>query len=138
MIKAIKYLAVGFLFGVVLTKSEAVSWYRIYEMFQFHSFHMYGIIGTAVLTGIIGLQLIKYKKIKNTKGNPIVIPIKEKGSFRYWIGGLIFGLGWALVGACPGPIFILLGAGFYSLSIVLLGAIAGTFLYGVIKDYLPH
>jgi uncharacterized membrane protein YedE/YeeE len=138
MIKAIKYLAVGFLFGVVLTKSEAVSWYRIYEMFQFHSFHMYGIIGTAVLTGIIGLQLIKYKKIKNTKGNPIVIPIKEKGSFRYWIGGLLFGLGWALVGACPGPIFILLGAGFYSLSIVLLGAIAGTFLYGVIKDYLPH
>jgi hypothetical protein len=138
MIKAIKYLAVGFLFGVVLTKSEAVSWYRIYEMFQFHSFHMYGIIGTAVLTGIIGLQLIKYKKIKNTKGNPIVIPIKEKGSFRYWIGGLLFGLGWALVGACPGPIFILLGAGFYSLSIVLLGAVAGTFLYGVIKDYLPH
>ncbi|MFY8214795.1 MAG: DUF6691 family protein [Flavobacterium sp.] len=136
--KAIKYLAVGFLFGVVLTKSEAVSWYRIYEMFQFHSFHMYGIIGTAVLTGIIGLQLIKYKKIKNIKGNPIVIPIKEKGSFRYWIGGLLFGLGWALVGACPGPIFILLGAGFYSLSIVLLGAIAGTFLYGVIKDYLPH
>ncbi|MBP6374201.1 MAG: YeeE/YedE family protein [Flavobacterium sp.] len=136
--KAIKYLAVGFLFGVVLTKSEAVSWYRIYEMFQFHSFHMYGIIGTAVLTGIIGLQLIKYKKIKNTKGNPIVIPIKEKGSFRYWIGGLLFGLGWALVGACPGPIFILLGAGFYSLSIVLLGAVAGTFLYGVIKDYLPH
>ena len=138
MIKAIKYLAVGFLFGVVLTKSEAVSWYRIYEMFQFHSFHMYGIIGTAVLTGIIGLQLINYKKIKNTKGNPIVIPIKEKGSFRYWIGGLLFGLGWALVGACPGPIFILLGAGFYSLSIVLLGAVAGTFLYGVIKDYLPH
>ncbi len=138
MIEAIKYLAVGFLFGVVLTKSEAVSWYRIYEMFQFHSFHMYGIIGTAVLTGIIGLQLIKYKKIKNTKGNPIVIPIKEKGSFRYWIGGLLFGLGWALVGACPGPIFILLGAGFYSLSIVLLGAVAGTFLYGVIKDYLPH
>jgi len=138
MIKAIKYLAVGFLFGVVLTKSEAVSWYRIYEMFLFHSFHMYGIIGTAVLTGIIGLQLIKYKKIKNTKGNPIVIPIKEKGSFRYWIGGLLFGLGWALVGACPGPIFILLGAGFYSLSIVLLGAVAGTFMYGVIKDYLPH
>lgn len=138
MIKAIKYLAVGFLFGVVLTKSEAVSWYRIYEMFQFHSFHMYGIIGTAVLTGIIGLQLIKYKKIKNTNGNPIVIPIKEKGSFRYWIGGLLFGLGWALVGACPGPIFILLGAGFYSLAIVLFGAVAGTFLYGVVKDYLPH
>jgi uncharacterized membrane protein YedE/YeeE len=138
MIKAIKYVAVGFLFGVVLTKSEAVSWYRIYEMFQFHSFHMFGIIGTAIVTGIVGLQVIKYKNIKNNKGNPIVIPIKEKGSFRYWIGGLLFGLGWALVGACPGPIFILLGAGFYPLAIVLLGAVAGTFLYGLVKDHLPH
>lgn len=138
MIKTLKYIAVGFLFGVVLTKSEAVSWYRIYEMFLFHSFHMYGIIGTAVVTGIIGLQFIKRKKIKNNKGNPIVIPIKEKGSFRYWIGGLLFGLGWALVGACPGPIFILLGAGFLPLGLVLLGALLGTFIYGVIKDNLPH
>ena len=138
MKKALKYLAIGFLFGLVLTKSEAVSWYRIYEMFLFHSFHMYGIIGTAVVTGIIGLQFIKRKKIKNNKGNPIVIPIKEKGSFRYWIGGLLFGLGWALVGACPGPIFILLGAGFLPLGLVLLGALLGTFIYGVIIDNLPH
>lgn len=138
MKKALKYLAIGFLFGLVLTKSEAVSWYRIYEMFLFHSFHMYGIIGTAVVTGIIGLQFIKRKKIKNNKGNPIVIPIKEKGSFRYWIGGLLFGLGWALVGACPGPIFILLGAGFLPLGLVFLGALLGTFIYGVIKDNLPH
>jgi uncharacterized membrane protein YedE/YeeE len=138
MKKALKYLAIGFLFGLVLTKSEAVSWYRIYEMFLFHSFHMYGIIGTAVVTGIIGLQFIKRKKIKNNKGNPIVIPIKEKGSFRYWIGGLLFGLGWALVGACPGPIFILLGAGFLPLGLVLIGALLGTFIYGVIKDNLPH
>jgi uncharacterized membrane protein YedE/YeeE len=138
MIKTLKYIAVGFLFGVVLTKSEAVSWYRIYEMFLFHSFHMYGIIGTAIVTGIIGLQFIKRKKIKNNKGNPIVIPIKEKGSFRYWIGGLLFGLGWALVGACPGPIFILLGAGFLPLGLVLIGALLGTFIYGVIKDNLPH
>ena len=138
MKKALKYLAIGFLFGLVLTKSEAVSWYRIYEMFLFHSFHMYGLIGTAVVTGIIGLQFIKRKKIKNNKGNPIVIPIKEKGSFRYWIGGLLFGLGWALVGACPGPIFILLGAGFLPLGLVLLGALLGTFIYGVIKDNLPH
>ncbi|MFZ4435826.1 MAG: DUF6691 family protein [Flavobacterium psychrophilum] len=136
--KTLKYIAVGFLFGVVLTKSEAVSWYRIYEMFLFHSFHMYGIIGTAIVTGIIGLQFIKRKKIKNNKGNPIVIPIKEKGSFRYWIGGLLFGLGWALVGACPGPIFILLGAGFLPLGLVLIGALLGTFIYGVIKDNLPH
>jgi hypothetical protein len=99
---------------------------------------MYGIIGTAVVTGIIGLQFIKRKKIKNNKGNPIVIPIKEKGSFRYWIGGLLFGLGWALVGACPGPIFILLGAGFLPLGLVLIGALLGTFIYGVIKDNLPH
>jgi len=138
MIKTLNYIAVGFLFGVVLTKSEAVSWYRIYEMFLFHSFHMYGIIGTAIVTGIIGLQFIKRKKIKNNKGNPIVIPIKEKGSFRYWIGGLLFGLGWALVGACPGPIFILLGAGFLPLGLVLIGALLGTFIYGVIKDNLPH
>ncbi len=136
--KAIKYLLVGFFFGIVLTKCEAVSWYRIYEMFQFQSFHMYGIIGVAIFTGIIGLQIIKRKEIKDIKGNPIVIQDKEKGSARYWIGGLIFGLGWAMVGACPGPIFILIGAGFMSVGLILLGAVLGTFLYGVIKDKLPH
>ena len=136
--KAIKYLLVGFIFGIVLTKSEAVSWYRIYEMFQFQSFHMYGIIMVAIGTGIIGLQLIKRKKIKDIKGQPIVIQDKESGSFRYWIGGLLFGLGWALVGSCPGPIFILLGAGFLPMVLVLLGALTGTFLYGVLKDKLPE
>jgi uncharacterized membrane protein YedE/YeeE len=138
MKKALKYLLIGFLFGLVLTKSEAVSWYRIYEMFQFQSFHMYGIIGTAICTGIIGLQFFKRKKVKTNKGHAIVIPGKEKGSFRYWIGGLLFGLGWALVGACPGPIFILLGAGFFPLVLVLLGALLGTFIYGLVKDNLPH
>lgn len=136
--KAIKYLLVGFIFGIVLTKSEAVSWYRIYEMFQFQSFHMYGIIMVAIGTGTIGLQLIKRKKIKDIKGQPIVIHDKESGSFRYWIGGLLFGLGWALVGSCPGPIFILLGAGFLPMVLVLLGALLGTFLYGVLKDKLPE
>ena len=136
--KAIKYLVVGFFFGIVLTKCEAVSWYRIYEMFLFQSFHMYGIIMVAILTGIIGLQIIKRKEIKDIKGNPIVIQDKEKGSIRYWIGGLIFGLGWALVGACPGPIFILIGAGFLSVGFILIGAVLGTFIYGVIKDKLPH
>jgi uncharacterized membrane protein YedE/YeeE len=136
--KAIKYLLVGFIFGIVLTKSEAVSWYRIYEMFQFQSFHMYGIIMVAIGTGTIGLQLIKSKKIKDIKGQPIVIQDKESGSFRYWIGGLLFGLGWALVGSCPGPIFILLGAGFLPMVLVLLGALLGTFLYGVLKDKLPE
>jgi len=136
--KVIKYLLVGFLFGIVLTKSEAVSWYRIYEMFQFHSFHMYGIIMTAVITGLIGIQIIKSKKLKDIKGNPIAIQDKEKGTFRYWIGGLVFGLGWALVGSCPGPIFILIGAGFSTIFLVFIGALLGTFIYGVVKDYLPH
>lgn len=136
--KFIKYLLVGFLFGIVLTKSEAVSWYRIYEMFQFQSFHMYGIIGVAVLTGLIGIQIIKRNNIKDIQGQPIVIADKEKGSFRYWVGGLFFGLGWALVGACPGPIFILIGAGFWSVAVILLGAMIGTFLYGLLKDKLPH
>ncbi|WP_395056404.1 DUF6691 family protein [Flavobacterium sp.] len=134
----LKYLAVGFLFGLVLTKSEAVSWYRIFEMFMFQSFHMYGIIGVAVTTGVIGIQIIKRNKLKDIDGLPIEIIDKEKGSFRYWIGGLLFGLGWALVGSCPGPIFILIGAGFMSVGIILIGALLGTFFYGVIKDKLPH
>lgn len=136
--KAIKYIVVGFIFGIVLTKSEAVSWYRIYEMFFFQSFHMYGIIMVAVITGIIGIQIMKKIDQKDIKGEPIVILEKEKGSVRYWIGGLIFGLGWALIGACPGPIFILLGAGFWSMLFVLFGALAGTFFYGLLRSKLPH
>jgi uncharacterized membrane protein YedE/YeeE len=136
--KVLKYLIVGFLFGIVLTKSEAVSWYRIYEMFQFQSFHMFGIIAVAIATGLIGIQIIKRTKSNDIKGNAIVIPDKEKGSFRYWVGGLFFGLGWSLVGACPGPIFILIGAGFFPVILILLGALIGTFLYGVLKDRLPH
>jgi uncharacterized membrane protein YedE/YeeE len=134
----IKYLLVGFFFGIVLTKAEAVSWYRIYEMFQFQSFHMYGIIMTAIATGLIGVQIIKRKKLKDIDGKPIYIQDKEKGNVRYWIGGILFGLGWAMVGACPGPIFILLGSGFLSVLLILFGAILGTFLYGVFKDRLPH
>ena len=134
----LKYLVVGFFFGVVLTKAEAVSWYRIYEMFQFDSFHMYGIIMSAIATGIVGIQLIKRFNCKDIDGKPIVILDKEKGNARYWIGGLLFGFGWALVGSCPGPIYILIGSGFFSIIIVLLGAILGTFLYGVFKDKLPH
>ena len=136
--KYLKYVIVGFIFGIVLTKSEAVSWYRIYEMFHFQSFHMFGIIGVAVFTGIIGLQIIKRFNIKDTKGNAISITTKEPGSARYWMGGLFFGLGWALVGACPGPIFILIGAGIWPVVFILMGALLGTFLYGVLKDKLPH
>lgn len=136
--KYIKYIIVGFIFGVVLTKSEAVSWYRIYEMFQFQSFHMYGIIAVAILTGIIGLQIIKRVQLNNIKDEPFQVADKEEGSIRYWVGGLFFGLGWALVGACPGPIFILIGAGFLPAIVILVGALLGTFIYGVIKDKLPH
>jgi uncharacterized membrane protein YedE/YeeE len=136
--KNLKFILVGFVFGIVLTKSEAVSWYRIYEMFQFQSFHMYGIIMTAVCTGSIGIQFIKRNKLKDSEGLPIVILDKEPGSIRYWIGGVFFGLGWALVGACPGPIFILLGAGFLPVILVLLGSLIGTFLYGIFKGKLPH
>ena len=136
--KYLKYIIVGFIFGIVLTKSEAVSWYRIYEMFQFQSFHMYGIIGVAVITGVIGIQIIKRFNVKDIKGNPIEIADKESGSMRYWIGGLLFGLGWALVGACPGPIFILLGAGILPVIFILIGALLGTFLYGVLKEKLHH
>ncbi|MFN8273441.1 MAG: DUF6691 family protein [Flavobacteriaceae bacterium] len=136
--KSIRFILVGFVFGIVLTKAEAVSWYRIYEMFQFQSFHMFGIIMVAIATGVVGIQLIKKFQVKSTDGVPIQIAEKEKGSFRYWIGGLIFGLGWALAGACPGPIFILIGAGFWPVLLVLAGALLGTFLYGLIKDQLPH
>ena len=136
--KYLKYIITGFIFGIVLTKSEAVSWYRIYEMFHFQSFHMYGIIGVAVFTGLIGIQIIKKLQVKDIEGNPIMIADKERGSARYWIGGLLFGLGWALVGACPGPIFILLGAGIWPVIFILLGALFGTFLYGILKSKLPH
>lgn len=136
--KLVKFILVGFVFGIVLTKSEAVSWYRIYEMFQFQSFHMYGIIMVAVLTGIIGIQIIKRYHLKDYSGTPICIPDKEHSIVRYLIGGIIFGLGWALAGSCPGPIFILIGAGFTSVIVVLLGAVLGTFIYGVLKNKLPH
>jgi uncharacterized membrane protein YedE/YeeE len=134
----LKYFLVGFLFGIVLTKSEAVSWYRIYEMFQFQSFHMYGIIGVAVATGVIGIQIIKRKSIKDINGLPIEILDKENSSVRYLVGGISFGLGWALVGSCPGPIFILIGAGFMPVIIVLIGALIGTIIYGALRSKLPH
>lgn len=136
--KLVKFILVGFIFGIVLTKSEAVSWYRIYEMFQFQSFHMYGIIMVAVLTGIIGIQIIKKYNLKDYSGTSIHIADKEPSTVRYLLGGVIFGLGWALVGSCPGPIFILIGAGFTTVILVLVGALLGTFLYGVLKDKLPH
>lgn len=136
--KYIKFLLLGIVFGIVLVKSEAVSWYRIYEMFKFESFHMYGIIGTAVITGIILLLIAEKLQIKNTDGKVMNVPPKERGLSRYLIGGTLFGLGWALSGACPGPMYILVGTGTFSMLIVILAAIAGTYVYGIIKDKLPH
>lgn len=136
--KYFKFLLVGFVFGIVLTKSEAVSWYRIYEMFHFQSFHMYGIISVAIATGVVGIQIIKRTKINAIDGSTIVIKDKEKGTARYIIGGIFFGLGWGLVGSCPGPIFILLGAGMKPVILVLVGALIGTALYGILKKQLPH
>lgn len=136
--KYLKFFIVGVVFGIVLLKSEAISWYRIYEMFRFESFHMYGIIGSAVITGIILLQLAKRMQLKNVDGLLMRVPIKEKGFVRQIIGGSIFGLGWALAGACPGPMYILLGTGAFTILVVLLAAIFGTFIYGLLKHKLPH
>ncbi|UGU15250.1 YeeE/YedE family protein [Sinomicrobium kalidii] len=136
--KYIKFLLVGIFFGIVLTKSEAVSWYRIYEMFHFQSFHMYGIIMVAILTGFTGIRIFKRTGTKNTEGQKIQIADKEKGITRYLAGGILFGLGWALAGACPGPMYILFGAGFWSMAIVIFGALLGTFVYGLLKNKLPH
>lgn len=136
--KLLKFILVGILFGIVLTKSEAVSWYRIYEMFHFQSFHMYGIIGVAVCTGLIGMQIYKRNNVKDVNGTLIDPPAKAKGFTGYFVGGIIFGLGWGLVGTCPGPIFILLGSGFMGIGVVLIGALLGTWLYGLLKSKLPH
>ena len=136
--KFVKFLLIGIFFGIVLLKSEAVSWFRIYEMFRFQSFHMYGIIGTAIASGILFLQISKKGYIKSIKGANIFVPKKEKGLIRYIIGGIIFGFGWALIGTCPGPMYILLGAGVWSMLIVIAAAILGTFIYGILKDKLPH
>ena len=136
--KAIKFILTGILFGIIMSKSEAISWYRIQEMFRFQSFHMYGIIGTAVLLGSVAVFLIKRYNIKDYTGQPIVFSDKAKSYPRYIIGGTIFGLGWALTGACPGPMFVNVGYGYLGMLIVILGALAGTYLYGLIKERLPH
>ena len=136
--KNIKFLIIGILFGIILSKTEVVSWYRIYEMFKFQSFHMYGIIGSAVVIGIILMQLFKKGVIKDYLGNEVIVQEKEKGFIKTILGGTIFGLGWALTGACPGPMYTLVGAGFPVYLIVIGGALIGTFLYGLIRGKLPH
>ena len=138
MTKFIKYLLLGLLFGVVLTKAEIISWYRIYEMFRMQSFHMYGVIGSAVVLGVILVQIIKRSGAKTFDGNPVEIAPKTPGVKRYVLGGILFGFGWALTGACPGPLFILIGNGVGVILVVLLAALAGTWFYGLLRDKLPH
>lgn len=135
--KQIVFIVLGVIFGMVMYKAEAASWFRIYEMFNFQSFHMYGFIGSALFVGTIGLQLMK-RSGKDVDGKKIKVAPKDRSISRYLIGGVFFGLGWALVGACPGPIFVLFGAGVYPMIIVIISALFGTFIYGLIKDKLPH
>jgi uncharacterized membrane protein YedE/YeeE len=133
----LKYLVVGMIFGIVFVKAEIISWFRIQEMFRFESFHMYGVIGTAVVVGMISVQIIKRKKVKSFEGELIVIHDKEFNKGQIY-GGLIFGLGWAITGACPGPLFAQIGAGFTVVIVTFLSAVVGTWVYGKYKDKLPH
>jgi uncharacterized protein len=133
------YLLAGIYFGVVLTKSGAISWFRIQEMFRFQAFHMYGMIGAAVLVGLISVQIIKRVRARDLDGAEIAIPPKELGAgTRYWLGGTVFGLGWALAGACPGPLFALVGNGATVIVVTLFAAVLGTWTYGALRPYLPH
>src|SRR5690606_10170244 len=124
-------------FGIVFVKAEIISWYRIQEMFRLHSFHMYGVIGTAVMVGMISVWIIKKFNIRTTQNETVVFPTK-KFQWGNVIGGLIFGLGWAITGACPGPLFAQIGSGFVVIIVTLLSAIAGTWTYGLLRDNLPH
>jgi uncharacterized membrane protein YedE/YeeE len=132
-----KYLAVGILFGIIFVKAEIVSWFRIQEMFRFQSFHMYGIIGSAVIVGMLSIWLIKRFKIKTIYGEPITFHSKKFNKGQIY-GGLLFGLGWAITGACPGPLFAQIGTGATVVIITVLSAIAGTWVYGFLREKLPH
>ncbi len=127
----------GLLFGIILVKSEVISWYRIQEMFRLQSFHMFGVIGSAVVTGIISVWLIKRFNIKTIRGEKIELPAKKFNKGQIY-GGLVFGFGWAITGACPGPLFAQIGSGFSVIIIPLLSAIAGTWVYGLLREKLPH
>lgn len=136
--KNIRFLFSGILFGIILTKGEIISWYRIYEMFRFESFHMYGVIGSAVVLGIIVIATIKKTNMKSLDGDKIVVSMKEKGVPHLIFGGIIFGLGWAMTGACPGPLYTLIGNGFSVIIVTMLSAVFGAFIYGLIRNKLPH
>lgn len=133
----IKYLLAGVLFGILLVKSEVISWFRIQEMFRLQSFHMYGVLGSAVITGIISVWLLKKFKAKTLQGEPIILQPKKFTKGQIY-GGLLFGFGWAITGACPGPLYAQIGTGATVVVVTLLSAIAGTWLYGLLKEKLPH
>jgi uncharacterized membrane protein YedE/YeeE len=135
--KKIKFLFLGFIFGVILIKAEVISWFRIQEMFRFQAFHMYGIFALAIGTGVLSVWLIKKYKVKSISGEEIKIEDKQF-SVGNVIGGLMFGFGWALTGSCPGPLYALIGSGIGVIVVVLLSAVAGTYVYGLLKDKLPH
>lgn len=132
-----KYLVIGILFGIVFVKAEIVSWFRIQEMFRLQSFHMYGIIGSAIAVGMTSIWLIKKFRIKTIYGEPIHISPKQFNKGQIY-GGLLFGFGWAMTGACPGPLFAHIGMGATVVSITLLSAVAGTWVYGWMREKLPH
>jgi uncharacterized protein len=133
------YLLVGVVFGIIITKGEVISWFRIQEMFRFQGFHMYGVIGSALVVATPSVWLIKKRKMRTLAGEEITIPGKpwETGT-RYWLGGTMFGGGWGLTGACPGPLFALLGAGVGAIAFAILAALAGTWVYGALRPRLPH
>lgn len=133
----LKYMVVGIIFGIAFVKAEIISWFRIQEMFRLDSFHMYGVIGTGVMLGMIFVQLIKRFNIKTLSGEEIVIPKKEFHKGQIY-GGLIFGLGWAITGACPGPLFAQIGSGYSVIIVTFLSATAGVWVYGYFRDKLPH
>lgn len=133
----LKFLALGFIFGFILIKAEVISWFRIQEMFKFQAFHMYGIIGIAVMVGVLSVFLIKKYNVKTIAGDEIKIEPK-KFTIGNVIGGLMFGLGWAMTGACPGPLYALIGSGLGIIAVVLFSAVIGTWTYGKLKDKLPH
>jgi len=139
-LELVGYAAIGAGFAIVLAKSEAISWFRIQEMFRFQSFHMYGLLGSAVLTAAVSVHLLKRSGARARNGEPIVLEDKERtpGMVRYWAGGTLFGVGWGLLGACPGPLYILLGGGVTVYLVALVAALAGTLLYGLLQSRLPH
>ena len=135
----VTYLIVGTLFGIILVKSEVVSWYRIQEMFRFQAFHMYGILGSAMLTALASLQLLRRLGARALTGEAISVPPKVLGrGHRYWIGGAVFGAGWSLTGACPGPLFALVGSGATVFVVTAIAALVGTWTYGYLRPRLPH